>query len=200
MNNEPDRRLGAAQGWTAAEEIAALVSGRGRYTADVTMEGQVHAAFLRSMFANGTLRSLDTRPAESVPGVRAVLTGQDVRADGLADLKPVAVFPNADGTPMAATPRPLLAVDRVRYVGEPLAMVVADTRAAAEDAVAALAPDVVMEDAVAGIEAALADDASSVWPDVPDNVGLRWRAGDSEATDAAFRRAAHVTRLRLENP
>jgi len=105
MNDDSNRRFGAAQGWTAREEVDALLSGRGRFSADVAMEGQLHAAFLRSMFASGRLRGLDRRAAEAVPGVRAVLTGDDVRADGLGDLMPVAVFANADGIPMASTPR-----------------------------------------------------------------------------------------------
>ncbi|HYW02495.1 MAG TPA: xanthine dehydrogenase family protein molybdopterin-binding subunit [Gammaproteobacteria bacterium] len=200
MSEVATERFGAAQGWSADDEVTALVSGRACYSADVSMDGQLHAVFLRSVVACGTLRALDRRPAEAVPGVRAVLTGTDVRADGLGELLPVATVRDEEGTPMASTPRPLLATRRIRYVGEPLVMVIADTPAAAGDAVAALEPDIEVGEAVAGLEAARADGAARVWPEVAGNVGLRWRAGDREAADRAFDRARHVTRLRLANP
>ncbi|HYW91129.1 MAG TPA: xanthine dehydrogenase family protein molybdopterin-binding subunit [Gammaproteobacteria bacterium] len=200
MSDAVTQRFGAAQGWTADAETTALVSGRARYSGDAVVEGQVHAAFLRSTVASARLRGLDTSAAVDAPGVLAVLTGREVRAAGLGELRPMASLPGSDGTPMASTPQPLLAADTIRYVGEPLAMVVATSPAAAADALALLEPEIATSPAVATIEAALAEGAPRVWPEVAGNIGLRWRAGDPEAVDRAFGRARHVTRVRLANP
>ncbi len=199
MSATPPSRFGAAQGWQAEAETRALVSGRALFAADISEAGAAYATFFRSTVASGRLHGLDTRAARSIPGVLAVLTGADVRAAGLGDLEPVVLLPNVDGSPMARTPRPLLAVDRVRYVGEPLAMVIAASTAAAEDAAAVLEPELTPSDAVAGLEAAQRTGAPRVWPELADNVGLQWHAGDPRQVARAFARAAHVTRLRLVN-
>jgi carbon-monoxide dehydrogenase large subunit len=174
-----------------------LLTGRGRFTDDVAVPGQVHAAFARSPVAHARLRGVDVTRAAAMPGVLAVFTGADLAAAGLGGIRPVVAFPGRDGRPMFQTAMPPLAVGRARYVGEPLALVVAETAAQAEDAAQAVAADLDELPAVADVERALAPGAPTLWPEVPDNVAFDWTHGDAEAVEAAFRRAAHVARVRL---
>ncbi len=199
MVDRLSQRFGAAQGRLFGTEMDELVSGHGCYTSDCSRAHQAFAVFVRSPYAHGRLRPLDLTQARAMPGVLAIYTGDDVAQAGLGTIACTVPFENADGTPMARTERPLLARDHVRFVGEPVAMVVAETAAQAEDAAQALTVEAEMAPAVPGIEAALAPDGASVWPAVADNVALRWQAGDAVAVREAAKSAAHVTRLRLEN-
>ena len=164
--------FGAAQGKYAAGELEDLVSGRGRFTDDYSLGDQAWAVLVRSPFAHGRIRGLDTAAALAMPGVLGVFTGPDITAAGIGELRCQVPFTNADGTPMAQTRRPLLAVDRVRFVGEPVAMVVATNQAQAEDAAEAVQLDVDAEPAVTDVVAATLPDSPLVWPEVTANTAL----------------------------
>lgn len=174
-----------------------LLTGRGRFTDDIAVPGQLYAAFARAPVAHAELRGVDGRRAAAMPGVLGVFTGADLAAAGLGGIRPVVAFPGRGGRPMFQTAMPPLAVGRVRYVGEPLALVVAETAEQAADAAQAVAAELVELPAVPDVERALAPGAPALWPEVPDNVALDWTDGDPEAVEAAFRRAAHVARVRL---
>ncbi|MGE0722894.1 MAG: xanthine dehydrogenase family protein molybdopterin-binding subunit [Alphaproteobacteria bacterium] len=189
-------RFGSADDRTRVEDRA-LLRGEGRFTDDVDLPGQAHAVFVRAPVGHGEIRSIDAAAARAMPGVLAILTGADLAADGLGPIPPAAVFPGRDGKPMFVAAMPVLALERVRYVGEPVAVVVAETRAQAEDASDAVVLDLAPLPAAADPLAALAPGAPAIWPDRPGNVSLDWTDGDAAAVDAAFARAAHVVRLRL---
>ncbi|MGI4799566.1 MAG: xanthine dehydrogenase family protein molybdopterin-binding subunit, partial [Janthinobacterium lividum] len=175
-----------------------LLSGQGTYADDVNLPGQAYAAFVRSVVPHGVLRSVDLAAAREAPGVLGVFTGADLVAAGVGPI-PYLPMPNFPLAVRAPAPRPALAVDRVRHVGECIALVVADSAAQAADAAELIWPDIdplpVVTDVAEAIEAA----APQLWPDAPGNVALHWHGGDATATDAAFAQAAHVTRLRLIN-
>lgn len=176
-----------------------LLRGGGRYTDDVAPEGALVARFLRSDRAHGVIRRLETAAARALPGVRLVLTAADLAGHLYRDLPSSVVLEGVDGEPMIVPPHPSLATDRVRYVGQPIAMVVAETPAAAADALEAIAVEIEPLPAVVGLEAALAADAPRLHDEVPGNTAVTWGWGDRAAVDAAFASAAHVTRLRLVN-
>ncbi len=111
-----------------------LIIGRGRYTDDIALPGMTHAFVLRSTVAHAHIKRVEAAAARSMPGVLFVATGENVRADGLGDVPCMVPLVNRDGTPRHDTPRPVLAFDKVRHVGQPVALVVADTLTAARDA------------------------------------------------------------------
>jgi carbon-monoxide dehydrogenase large subunit len=191
-----DRRFGSDRE-TRRSEDGPLLAGRGRFTGDVDVPGQAHAAFARSPVAHAELRGVDVTAALGKPGVIAAFTGRDLVADGLGAIPPAVAFPGRGGKAMLAAPMPPLAVDRVRYVGEPLAIVVAETAAQAADAAEAVVADLVELPSASDVARALAPGAHPLWPGAPDNVALDWTDGDAAAVDAAFAGAAHVERVRL---
>ena len=175
-----------------------LLRGAGRYTDDLGLPGQLHAVLVRSGHAHGILRGIDAEAARALPGVHAIYTAADLAAGGIEPM-PAPHAKNADGTP---TPRPAqsaLALDRVRYGGEPIALVVADTVQQARDAAEAVLADIDPLPAVTDAAAALEAGAPLLYDDVPGNLVLDYRHGDADAVDAAFARAAHVTRLGIRN-
>ena len=174
-----------------------LVTGRGRFTDDVHVPGEAQAVFVRAQVAHAELRRVDAAAALTMPGVLAVLTGRDLAADGLGAIPPAVTFPGRGGRPMVAAPMPPLAVDRVRYVGEAVAVVVAETLGQAQDAAEAVAVDLAELPAASDVERALAPGARPLWPSAPDNVAFDWTDGDAAAVEVAFARAAHVARVRL---
>jgi carbon-monoxide dehydrogenase large subunit len=180
-------------------EDAALVQGRGRYADDVRLANEAHAYVLRSPHAHAAIRRIGTAAARASPGVLAVLTGADVKADGLGEIPCMIPVTNPDGTPRGETPRPLLAIDCVRHVGDPVALVVADTLARAKDAAESIEVDYEPLPAVADTFGATKPGASLVWPQIKNNVCYELAYGDAKAVDAAFKRAARVVRLELEN-
>jgi carbon-monoxide dehydrogenase large subunit len=180
-------------------EDTPLIQGKGRYSDDVQPAGAAHAFVLRSPHAHAAIRSIDTQAAKSAPGVLAVLTGEDARADGLGDIPCLMPMKNRDGTPRGNTPRPVLAKDRVRHVGDPVALVVAETLAEARDASELIEVDYDPLPAVADTWGATQAGAAQVWPDIKDNICFDVSFGDREAVDAAFGRAAHVAKLRFIN-
>jgi len=174
-----------------------LITGRGRFTDDVSVPGQAHAAFVRAPVGHGELRGVDAGRALAMPGVLGVFTGGDLAADGLGAIPPAVAVPGRGGRPMFAASMPPLAVGRVRYVGEPMAIVVAETAAQARDAVDVVVVDVAELPAASDVERALTPGAPVIWPEAPGNVALDWTDGDAAAMEAAFARAAHVERVRL---
>lgn len=175
-----------------------LLCGRGRYTDDHVLPGEARAVVLRSPHAAAEILSIDTEPAVAIPGVLSVLTGEDVVAAGLGFAASMADYKRPDGTPMFKAPRRPLVVDgRVRFVGDPVAFVVAETLEIARAAAEAIQVDYKPVAAVIDTLEALNPDAVAVWEDCPDNVSFRFEAGDQAAVAAAFARADHVTRLDL---
>jgi aerobic carbon-monoxide dehydrogenase large subunit len=184
------------------KEDVRLVRGRGTYSDDFNLPGQVYAAVVRSPHAHARIAGIDTVAARAMPGVLAVLTGADARADGLNHIPHLAapgtppdiVLKNRDGSPVPAAPHHVLPADRVRHVGTAVAFVIAETLAAAKDAAekveVAYQPLPVVTDPKASAEPG----ATRLYDDLP-NVMIDAEIGDAEAVDAAFARAAHVTRL-----
>src|SRR5438034_3279773 len=178
-------------------EDPVLLRGEGHYADDVSLPGQAYAVMVRSGYAHGVIRSIDTAAARGMPGVLGVYTAAELEAGGIGPLPPRQVMNNRDGTPMLSPVRYALATDKVRHVGEAAAVVIAETVAAAKDAAEAVVIDVDPLPAVTEPGLAAAPDAPQIYDEVPGNVGLDFHYGDSEAVAAAFTRAAHVTRLEL---
>jgi carbon-monoxide dehydrogenase large subunit len=180
-------------------EDPVLVQGRGRYADDVNLPGQAYAVMVRSRHAHGVIKGIDTAAACQIPGVLAVVTGADLTAASYGTLKCAVPLKNRDGTPMKKPPRPALATDKVRFVGDPVACVIAETAIAAKDAAEAVSLDIEPLPAVTSGNEAVKPGAPLVFDDVPGNLALDYHYGDAEKVKAAFAAAAHVTRLALTN-
>jgi carbon-monoxide dehydrogenase large subunit len=178
-------------------EDGPLLTGRGRFTDDVSVAGQAYAAFVRAQVSHAELRDVDVARALARPGVLGIFTGRDLAADGVGAIPPAVALPGRGGRPMFGAAMPPLAVDRIRYVGEPVALVIAETAAQARDAADAVALSVTELPAVSDVERALAPGAPVIWPEAPGNVALDWTDGDAAAVEAAFAQAAHVERVCL---
>ncbi|HEX5326177.1 MAG TPA: xanthine dehydrogenase family protein molybdopterin-binding subunit [Acetobacteraceae bacterium] len=176
-------------------EDSRLLTGHGRYTGDARPPGLLHAALVRSPYAHAEIRSIDLAAARDIPGVVTAITGADLIADGIGAIPGGIGFPRPDGSPAPKTDRAVLAQDRVRFVGEPVAAVIAETREAARDAAEAVIVEYAECPAVVAPAAALRPDAPQVWDIAPGNVAFLWRGGQAEPTEAALRSSAHVTRL-----
>ncbi len=184
------------------KEDVRLVSGRGTYSDDFNLPGQVYAATVRSPHAHARISSIDTAAARALPGVLAVLTGADAHADGLTRIPHLAapgtppdiVLKNRDGSPVPAAPHHVLPTDRVRHVGTAVAFVIAETLAAAKDAAEKVEVDYEPLPVVTDPKASAAPGATRLYDDLP-NVMIDAEVGDAAAVDAAFARAAHVTQL-----
>jgi carbon-monoxide dehydrogenase large subunit len=178
-----------------------LLTGQGRYTDDITLPRMTHAFVLRSPMAHAHIKSVDASAARRMPGVLLVLTGDDVRADGLGDVPCTTPLVSRDGKPRHDTPRPVLAHDKVRHVGQPVALVVAETLAQARDAAEAIAVDYEPLASVADAKAAIAPGAAQLFDQIPGNVVFDWDndTNDAKATDAAFATAKHTVSLELVN-
>jgi aerobic carbon-monoxide dehydrogenase large subunit len=177
------------------QEDPKLLRGVGRYTDDIRKNGEAHAVMVRSRIAHGIIRGIDAAEARALPGVLGVYAAADLK--GYGAIKPGIVIPMKDGSPMRAPPRPALPPERVRFVGEALAFVVAETAAQAKDAAEAVALDIEALPAVTTPEAAAAANAPQLHAEAPGNVALDYHYGDTAAVDAAFARAAHVTQLTI---
>ena len=185
-----DTGIGAA---VTRKEDFRFLTGQGSYTDDISRPNQVHAVFVRSVMAHANLRSVDAGAARAMPGVVAVFTGDDLEGVGGV---PCGFAP--DGGPMNEPPRPVLAQGKVRFVGDMIAMVIAETPEQARDAAEAVEVDYDELPAVVTMDAAMADGAPTLH-DLDDNSCFSWGIGDAEATDAAFAGAEHVTTLELVN-
>ena len=166
-------------------EDARLLTGAGRYTGDWTLPGQLHAAFLRSDHAHARVVSLDTAAARAAPGVVAVLTGADTDAAGYGRGKAALPYKGRDGMALLTPHGSALVRDRVLYVGDPVALIVAETAAQAQDAAELVAVEYEGLPVVSDMEAALADGAPQLHPDVPGNLCFEYEYGDAAAVKAA---------------
>jgi carbon-monoxide dehydrogenase large subunit len=180
-------------------EDARLLQGEGRYTDDVNLPGQAYAVMVRSRHAHGIIRGIDTAAARAVPGVLGVYTGADLDAGDYGTIKSIGLLPNRDGSPMKPPAYKSLATDRVRFVGQPVAFVVAETPAAAKDAAEAVSVDIDPLPAVTDLRAAAAPGAPQIHDEAPGNVALDFHYGDADKVAEAVATAAHVTRLDLVN-
>ena len=172
-----------------------LLQGLGRYSDDVNLPRQVHAMVVRSPHAHARILGIRAADALQAPGALAVLTGADLAADGLGNLPTDSSRKRRDGSPAFTTPRPALARERVRHVGDPVALVVAETAEQAADAGERVVVDYEPLPAVIGAAPATAAGAPAVWDEAPDNVAFVWQAGSRDAVARAFEEAAHVSRL-----
>ncbi len=182
-------------------EDQTLITGKGRYTDDLQLENAAHAYVVRSRVAHANIRKIDAAAARGMPGVLLVLTGDDVKADGLGDVPCHAALNNRDGSPRSDTPRPALATAKVRHLGQPVALVVAETLLQAQDAAEAIEIDYETLSAVTDARAALEKGAPQLFDGIPGNLVFDWDndTSDFAATDAAFAKAAHVTTLEMVN-
>ena len=175
-----------------------LLTGGGNYTDDYNVDGQANAYFVRSAFAHGKIRRIDTATAMAAPGVLAIYTGADLATDGIGNIPCPAAVKNRDGSAPTIPPRPALAVGRVRHVGDPFAVVIAETLAEARDAAELIDVDIAPLPANSDLTQAT-ETSVKVWEDAADNVCLDFHWGDDEAVDAAFESASHISRIRLDN-
>jgi carbon-monoxide dehydrogenase large subunit len=179
------------------QEDPTLLRGQGRYTDDINLPNQVWCVMVRSQVAHGIINGIDTSEAKNMPGVLGVWTGADLNAAGYGTLKTLIPVNNRDGSPMKTPPRPSLATDKVRFVGDPVAFVVAETAAQAKDAAEAVQVEIEALPAITDARAGAQPGAPLVFDDVPSNLCVDFRYGDEAKTAGAFAKAAHVTRLRL---
>src|SRR6266566_2175227 len=172
-----------------------LIQGDGRYSDDVNLPRQAYAVIVRSPHAHALIRAIDGSAALKADGVLAVLTGNELAADGVGNLPTDTTRKRRDGSAAFATPRPALARGRARHVGDPVALVVADTAVQAADAAEQVIVDYEPLPVVTGAREALGAGAPAVWDEAPDNVAFVWEAGNRDAVARAFEGAAHVTKL-----
>ncbi len=191
-----DQGLGVS---VARKEDKRFLLGKGRYTDDVALPNQSYAVFVRSPHAHAAIRSIDASQALAAPGVLAVLTGDDVADDDLGGIPCGWTITNKDGSKMVAPPHPALAQGKARHAGDPVAMVIAETRAQAKDAAQLVDVDYEPLPAVAHLNAAVADGAPQVWDEAAGNVCFDWHLGDAAATEAEFGKADRVVSIDLTN-
>ncbi len=190
--------FGVSQAITRREDDR-LLTGLGRFVDDETPDNLAHAVILRSPFANALISGLEVAEAKAAPGVLAVVTGANLAADGIGEI-PVLVAPEPKpGTEFHPHSQPALATTRVRFAGDPVAFVVAETLAQARDAAELIEIDYETSAATTDCFEATLDGAPEVWPDAPRNLAFEWECGDQAATEAAFAEAAHVVKLRVVN-
>ena len=196
---DPDSaRFGSSRSQKRLEDDR-LLTGKGLYSDDRAFPGEAWLVLVRSPHAHARLVRVDLRAARAAPGVVAAWTIADLRAGGVGHIPFPPLFKRADGSPMAAPPRTLLADERVFYVGQAVAAVIAETRVQAQDAAEAVLVEYDELPCVVDPRRAVEPDAPQLWPDAAGNVAAEARYGDARAVDEAMARAAHVTRLRLHN-
>ena len=178
-------------------EDPTLVRGQGCYADDVGLAGQAYAVMVRSTVAHGVIKGIDTAAAKGMPGVLAVITAADL--EGYGGFKCGLPLKNRDGSPIHQTPRPALAADKVRFVGDPVACVIAETVAQAKDAAEAVTVDIDPLPAVLDPAEAVKPGAPQLYDAVPNNLALDYHYGDADKVAAAFAQAKHVTRLETSN-
>ncbi len=193
-------KFGIGQPMRRHEDLR-LITGRGRYTDDVTLPQMAHAFVLRSPVAHARIKRIETQAARRMPGVLFVASGEDVRAAGLGDVPCTIPLNNRDGTPRHDTPRPVLAQGKVRHVGQPVALVVAETLRAARDAAEAITVEYDDLPAVTEVKDAISSGAPLLFDHIAGNVVFDWDndMGDAKATAAAFAKAARVVTLEIVN-
>ena len=181
------------------KEDLRFLSGKGNYTDDIDRPGQTYAVMRRSDRPHATINAIDTAAASKAPGVLAIFTGADMAKDEIGGLPCGWQIHNKDGSPMAEPPHPVLAIGKVRHVGDPVAVVIAETKQQARDAAELIAIDYTDLPSVSSTPAALAAGAPEVHDGVAGNLCYDWHIGDKAVVDAAFASAAHVVKLDLVN-
>lgn len=181
------------------KEDDALVRGKGKYTDDFNLPRQLYAWMVRSSHAHGVIRGIDTSAAKAMPGVHGVWTGADFTANDFVPFTCAMPLKNRDGSPLLQTNRLALMSDRVRFVGDPVAFVVADSVAQARDAAEAVVLDIEPLPVVTDADAAAKSGAPLLYDHIPNNVALDYHYGNTAAVEAAFAGAAHVTKLDIAN-
>ncbi|MGH7061344.1 MAG: xanthine dehydrogenase family protein molybdopterin-binding subunit, partial [Stellaceae bacterium] len=173
-------------------EDPTLLRGQGRYSDDLNLPGQTYAVILRSRYAHGIITAIDAEEALAMPGVLGIYTGPDLTAAGIKNMPAGQAVPTADGSPMHRPSCPVLTSDKVRYVGDPIAIVVAESVAEARDAAEAVFLDIEPLPAVTRASEVAAPGAPQLHDGVPGNVAAEFHYGDAEKVAAAFAAAAHV--------
>src|SRR5258706_7671206 len=191
-------RFGASRSQKRLEDERLLV-GKGLYSDDRDLPGQAWLVVLRSPHAHARIASIDASAARKAPGVVAVYTAAELKADGLGHIPNPPLFKRPDGAPMAAPPRTLLADGIAYYAGHPVAAVIAENRMQAMDAAELVAIDFQELPCVVHPARAIGPDAPQIWADAPGNISAQIRYGDAAAVAQALARAAHVTELELHN-
>ncbi|MEO3386401.1 xanthine dehydrogenase family protein molybdopterin-binding subunit [Mesorhizobium sp. CAU 1741] len=183
----------------ARKEDKRFITGAGRYVEDMVVPGMKQAFFVRSPHAHADIKKIDVKAAKAMPGVIAVLTGKELKTDGIGNLICGWMVHSKDGTPMKMGAWSPLAVDRVRYVGDAVAIVVAETKGQARDAAEAVEITYKEKKAITDAVQALKPGAPQLHPEADGNLIYDWEIGDSAATDAAIAKAAHVTTMHIVN-
>ncbi|MBV8457797.1 MAG: xanthine dehydrogenase family protein molybdopterin-binding subunit, partial [Acetobacteraceae bacterium] len=191
-------KFGLAQPVRRVEDPRLLIGG-GRYTDDIVLPGMLQGVVLRSPHAAAAITSIDTKDAAKLPGVRAIYTAADLKADNIDPLPCAVHLTNRDGSAMASPPHPALAEGAVRHVGDPVAFIVADSAKAGRDAAEAVMVDYDVHSAITELAQATEAGAPLVWDEAKNNIVFDWDIGDKAATDAQFAQAAHVTKLTIVN-
>ncbi len=181
------------------KEDRRFITGKGKYTDDMTVAGMAHAAFVRSPHAHAAIKSIDASAALDMPGVTAVLTGDQLVGDGVGNLICGWMIHSKDGTPMKMGAWRALEAERVRHVGQAVAVVVADTPSQARDAAEAVMVDYEELPAVVDAIDAMKEGAPQLHPEAERNLIYDWEIGDEAATSEAFARAKHITRMEIHN-
>ena len=191
-------KFGIGQSPTRIEDVR-LLCGQGSYTDDLAVPGAAHGFVLRSPVAHANIARLDAEAAKAAPGVLAVLTGAELEADSIGDIQSMSGIKNHDDSDIHTTPWPILAKDRVRYVGNPVAFVVAETLEQARDAAELI--DIDYDELPVEVDTfgATQTGASRIWEDIPDNIAFDYAQGDKKAVDAIFADAEKTVSLRLIN-
>jgi len=176
-----------------------FITGCGQYTDDIQRPGQSYAVFVRSPHAHATILKIDATAATTAPGVLAVFTSKELAADKIGGLICGWMIHSKDGSPMKAGVHTALAADKVRYVGDHVAVVIAETLNQARDAAERVSVDYDIHAAIVDLASAQAAGQPQIHPEAPNNTVYQWHLGDKAATDAAFANASHVTRIDLVN-
>lgn len=191
-------KYGAGQSVKRVEDVRFL-TGSGQYLEDLSFDSMIYAVFVRSPHAHANIVSIDSSAASKMDGVLGVFTGRDLQAAGLGTVPTRTPAANSDGSDVPKPAWPSLATDRARYLGEAVAVVVAESEAKARDAAEHVQVEYVSLDAVVDATAALEPGAAVVWPEHPDNVCVEFENGDPAATAVAFDNASHVVKLEMNN-
>jgi len=181
------------------KEDERFLTGVGQYTDDIQLNNLVHAVFVRSPYAHANIRSINKTEALAAPGVIAIYDGQDVTQDNINGLPCGWLITDTDGEPMKEPPHPILANGKVRYVGDHVAMVIADTLEQARDAAELVEVDYDALPAIADVRDAKAEGSPQLHDEAPDNHCYKWSIGDKGEVDAAFEKADHITKIDLIN-
>ncbi|MGB3446966.1 MAG: xanthine dehydrogenase family protein molybdopterin-binding subunit [Xanthobacteraceae bacterium] len=181
------------------KEDRRFTTGKGRYVDDIKLQGMTHAHFVRSPHGHARVKGIDASAALKMPGVVAVLTGQEIVDDKVGNLICGWAVHSKDGTPMKMGAWPAMAPEVVRFVGQAVAVVIAETKNQARDAAEAVAVDYEELPAVTGVKAAIASGAPQLHPEAPNNIVYDWELGDQAATSEAFAKAANIVKMDLVN-